>query len=55
MASATTGTYNFELFSNGAIIGPFTTAYNANDLEIANGSESWKVLMAVWNSIEDYE
>lgn len=49
-----TGTYTFDLFSNGAINGPFTTAYNMNGPPLADGSESWKVYMAVWESESDY-
>ena len=53
--NGSTGTYQFSLFSNGAINGPFTTTYNANGPPNTDGTESWKVYMAEWKTLADYE
>lgn len=51
-----TGTFTFDFFNNAfGFPGPFTTYYNANGGPNTDGSEAWKVYMAVWTSLEDYE
>ena len=51
-----TGTYTFDFFNNGfGFPGPFTTYYNANGGPNQDGSEAWKVYMAVWATLDEYE
>jgi hypothetical protein len=53
---AVTGTYTFDFLPNAfGFPGPFTTYYAANGGPETDGSEAWKVYMAVWSSSEDYE
>jgi len=55
-ANGANGTYTFDFFSNGYINGPLTVAYNANGPpDPADGTESWKVYMVQWTSLDDYE
>lgn len=54
-SSGATDTYTFDFFSNGAINGPLTTAYNMNGMPDVDGSEGWKVYMAVWEARNAYE